>query len=113
MCERKENKVKLLNKINDVQKFEGFITPCELLGENGKKLTYCGSMVEEKSSLKWKKGTMSKEVPSKGINKSWEDLILQLRNKNMITVKDFDSDCDQKWLVSAENEKLHVKVNEE
>ena len=109
----RKNKVNLLNKINDVQKHKGVMTPCELLGENGKKLKNCGGMAEEKSILKQKKVTTSKKVPSKGSKKSWEDYIRWLRNKKVMTVKDFDSDCEQKWLISAESEKLHMKVNEE
>ena len=31
----------------------------------------------------------------------------------MITVKDFDSDCEWKWLIGEESEKLYTKVNEE
>ena len=89
----KKDKVKLLNKINEVRKFKGVMMPYELVGENGRKLTNCGRMVEEKSSLRWKKGTMSKKVPSKAIKKAWEGFVRWLRNKNVITVKDFDSDC--------------------
>ena len=32
-------------------------------------------MVEEKSILRWKKGTMSNEVPSKANKKTWEDFV--------------------------------------
>ena len=28
-------------------------------------------------------------------------------------MKDFDSDCEWKWLIGEESEKLYVKVNEE
>ena len=42
----KKDKVKLLNKINEVRKHKGVMIPCELLGENGRKLTNCGRMVE-------------------------------------------------------------------
>ena len=56
---------------------------------------------------------MSKEVPSKGSKKVWGDFIMRLRNKNETAVKDVDSDCEWKWLVSAESEKLYLKVNEE
>ena len=31
----------------------------------------------------------------------------------MVTVKDFDSDCEWSWLIGEESEKLHVKANEE
>ena len=86
---------------------------CGLLGENGRKLTNCVRMVEEKNILKWKKGTMSKKVPSKVNNKAREDFIRWLRNKNVTIVKDFDSDCKWKWLIGEESKKLYVKVNRE
>ena len=89
----KKDKVKLLKKINEVRKCKGVMIPCELLGENGRKLTNWGHMVEEKSILKWKKGTTSKKVPSKGSKKVWEDFVRSLR-KNVTRVKNFDSGCE-------------------
>ena len=66
----KKYEVKLLNKINEVQKHKGVMTLYELIGENGRKWINCGRMAEEKSSLKWKKGSMSKKAPSKGSKKA-------------------------------------------
>ena len=38
----KKHKVKLFNKINEVRKHTGVMTPRELVGENGRNLTNCG-----------------------------------------------------------------------
>ena len=70
-------------------------------------------MAEEKSSLRWNKGLMSKKVPVKDRKKAWEQFITWLRNKNVVIVKDFDSDYEWIWLFVEESEKLHMKVNVE
>ena len=35
-----------------------------------------------------------------------------LRNKNIVTVKNFHSDCEWKWLINNNSERLHTKENE-
>ena len=92
--QNKKDKVKLLTKINEVRKCMGVLLPYELVGENGRSLTNCGKMIEEKSSLRWKKWIISRKAPIKASKKAWDDFITWLRNKNMKTVKDFDNDCE-------------------
>ena len=71
----KKHKVMLLDKINEVRQHKGVMIPYGLLGENGRTLTNCGHVLEEKSSLRWKKGIISKRVPSKASKKAREDFI--------------------------------------
>ena len=71
----KKDNVKLLKIINLVRKHKGVMTPCELVGGNGRSLTNCGRKVEEMSTLRWKKGTMSNKVQSKTSKKAWEDFV--------------------------------------
>ena len=44
--------------------------------------------------MRWKKETISMEVPIKANKKAWEDFITWLRNKNVTAVKDFDNACE-------------------
>ena len=45
----------------------------EFLGEKERQLANCGRVVEERSSLVWKRSEVSSKNPNKGIKKAWEE----------------------------------------
>ena len=47
----------------------------------------------------------------KGSKKVWKDFIQWLRIKCIVTVKDFQKDCEWNWLVNMHSELFHVKEN--
>ena len=82
--------------MNLVRKHKGVMLPYGLLGENGRQWTNCGRVVEEWSSLLWKRSTISSKKTTKGSKKVWEVFIQWLRIKCIVTVKDFQKDCEWK-----------------
>ena len=49
---------------------------------------------------------------NEGSNKKWKDVAQWLINKNIVTMKDFYSDCEWKLLINNDSELLHAKENE-
>ena len=60
----------------------------------------------------WKRDKLPIKKPNKGSKKAWEKFTQWLRTKSIETVEYFQSDCESKWLINNENERLHVKGNE-
>ena len=54
----KKDRVKSTKNINLVRKCKGVTSHYELLVENGKQLTNCERVVQERSSATWKRGTV-------------------------------------------------------
>ena len=50
--------------------------------------------------------------PNKGSKKAQEEFVRWLKNKNIVTVKYFQSDCELKWLINNDSERLCAKENE-
>ena len=63
--------------------------PIDLLRGNGRLLTNCGGVVEEISSVLWKRGKTESKKPTKGSRKVCEEFLKLLRSKNIISIKDF------------------------
>ena len=49
--------------------------------------------------------------PIKSKMKVWEEFICRLRSQNVMIIKDFKEECEWKWLVNSNNERLFVKGN--
>ena len=68
----KKNSVKLLQKINLVRNHEGVMLLFELIGTNGRCLTHCRRVVEERNSMLWKGRKTQSKKPDEGSRKVWE-----------------------------------------
>ena len=84
----------MLKKINSVRKHKGVMLPYELIGENGRQLTNCRRITEERNSLLWEKVQTNNVKPFKRSVKAWEDLMCWLRSQNIRTTKDFKAECE-------------------
>ena len=55
-----------------VRKCTGFVLRHELLGEKERQVANCGTEVEERSSLVWKRSEVSSKKTNKGSKNAWE-----------------------------------------
>ena len=85
--------------------------PYELIGENGRQLTKCRRITEERSSSLWKRVAIASTKSSKGSKKVWEDFTRWLRAQNVKTIKDFQAECEWKWLVNNYSERFYIREN--
>ena len=65
----KKEGLKVLQNINSVRKYKSVLLPYELVGENGRHLTQCGRVIEEKGSMLSKVVNMCSKKPTKGSRK--------------------------------------------
>ena len=85
--------------------------PYELIRENDRQLTNCGRIAKESSSLLWKRVTITSRKPSKGSKKVQEDFTRQLRAQNIKAIKDFQEECELKYLANNNSERLQINEN--
>ena len=75
--------------------------PCELFGFNGNSMTKEVREVKLKSCLRWKMKLIEVPTPSRKSIEIWKNFVIQMSQKEIKTIIDFDSKIKTKYEVAG------------